>query len=276
MWKHCSFRAGGTAKYYCEPKSRMAMAEIVKLCKEIDLKFFLLGNGTNVIFYSFDGLIICTKNLRSIVVLDDYIIVESGVPMMRLNMFVGECGFSGLEWSYGIPGSVGGAVIMNAGAYGHEICEVIEKVEIFDGKRFKTLKKNKIWFKYRNSCFKENQNIVTRVYIKLIKNADSAQIKEKMFEHFEKRKTNHPMEYPSAGSVFKRNGEMIPSRLIDSLGLKGKSINGAEVSTKHAGFIVNKGGATAEDIENLINYVKQEAKEKAGIELEQEVIIIKE
>lgn len=276
MSKHCSFKAGEKAKYYCEPKNRKALAEIIKICKQNNLKFYVIGNGTNVLFYDYSGIVICLKQLRSIDVVDDILISEAGVSLFRLNMFAGECGFAGLEWSYGIPGTIGGATIMNAGAYGHEISEFIEKVEIFDGNRFKTLKKNKFWFHYRNSFFQENKMLVTRVYIKLTKLKDNEEIKEKMLEYFDKRKANHPLDYPSAGSVFKRNEDIIPARIIDSLGLKGTSINGAEVSTKHAGFIINKGGATVKDIEQLAQLIQKTVKKKKNINLEREIIIVKE
>lgn len=275
--EHVSFKTSGPAKYYCEPKSAYALGQIIKLCNENNLKFFVLGNGTNTIFYKFDGIIICTKQLKEITVLETgEVICDAGVGMMRLNNFVCQCNLTGFEWSYGIPGSVGGAVRMNAGAYGHEICEFIEKVEVFDGKRFKTLKKDKLWFKYRTSYFVENPNmIVTRVYLKLTKTDSNEKIKAAMFETFEKRRSNHPHE-PSAGSIFKRQEGIIPARIIDELGIKGTMVGGAEISTKHCGFIINKDGATVEDIEKLIRFVKSKVKETKDIDLETEVIVIKE
>lgn len=246
------------------------------MCNENNLKYYILGNGSNVLFFDYDGLVICLKQLRGIEIADDILICDAGVPLMRVNLFAGECCYSGMEWSYGIPGTIGGAVIMNAGAYGHNTGEIVEKVEIFDGQRFKTLKKNKFWFAYRDSFFKQNKVVVSKVYLKLNKLKDNAEIKQNMLEYFEKRKENHPLDCPSAGSVFKRNGEHIPSKIIDELGLKGMSVNGAQVSEKHAGFIVNKGGATAEDIENLIERIKKIVAEKKNIELKQEIVFVKE
>lgn len=274
---HVSFKTSGVANYYCEPKNVYALGQIIKLCNENDLRFFVLGNGTNTLFYKFEGLIICTKQLKEITVLaTGEIIAQAGVDMMRLNLFACQCSLSGLEWSYGIPGSVGGAIRMNAGAYGHEISEFIEKVEIFDGKRFKTLKKDKLWFKYRTSYFVENPHmIVTKVYLKLTKQENNEKIKEDMFEIFEKRKANHPFE-PSAGSVFKRQKDIIPAQIIDQLGIKGKQIGGAEISTKHCGFIINKENASVKDVERLIKYVKGKVLKERGIKLETEVIVVKE
>lgn len=276
MSKHCSFRAGEHAKYYSEPKNKKALSEIVKICNECGLKYYILGNGSNVLFYEYDGLVICLKQLRGIEIVNDTLICDAGSALMRINMFAGECCYGGMEWSYGIPGTIGGAVIMNAGAYGHDISEIVEKVEIFDGQRFKTLKKNKFWFKYRDSYFKQNKILVTKVHLKLKKLENNAEIKSNMLEYFERRRAKHPLEYPSAGSVFKRNGDNIPSKIIDELGLKGTSINGAEVSEKHAGFIVNKGGAKVKDIEDLIEKIKKVVLEKKSINLDQEIIIVKE
>lgn len=272
-----SFKTSGNAKYYCEPKNAYGLGQIIKLCKENNLRFFVLGNGTNTVFHKYEGLIICTKQLKQITVLSTgEIICDAGVDLMRLNLFAAQCSLSGMEWSYGIPGSVGGAVRMNAGAYGHEICEFIEKVEVFDGKRFKTLKKDKLWFKYRTSFFVENPDIiVVRVYLKLTKQENNEEIKEKMFEVFEKRKANHPFE-PSAGSVFKRQENVIPARLIDELEIKGTRIGGAEISTKHCGFIINKDKATVEDIEKLIEFVKDKVFTEKGVRLETEMIVVKE
>lgn len=276
MSKHCTFRAGEHAKYYCEPKSKKGLAEIIKMCNEQGLKYYILGNGSNVLFYEYGGLVICLKQLRSIEIDKDLLICDAGTPLNRINLFAGECCYSGMEWSYGIPETIGGAVIMNAGAYGHDISEIVEKVEIFDGKRFYTYKKNKFWFKYRDSFFKQNKMLVTKVYLKLKKLENNAEIKSSMLEHFEKRRLNHPLEYPSAGSIFKRNGENIPSKIIDELGLKGTNINGAEISQKHAGFIVNKGGTTVKDIENLIDYITKIIFEKKSINIDKEIVIVKE
>lgn len=278
MADHVSFKAGGEARYYCEPKSNTSLVQIIKICNENNLKFFILGNGTNTLFHSFNGLIVCTKQLREITVMQSGdIICDAGVEMFRLNMFASQCMLSGLEWSYGIPGTVGGAVKMNAGAYDGEISQIIESVKIFDGKRFKTLPKDKLNFSYRKSFLHENPNwVVVQVHFKLERLESNEKIKEKMFSIFEQRKNNHPLEYPSAGSVFKRQGNIIPAMLIDELGLKGTMIGGAEVSTKHCGFIINKDKATVEDIEELMDLVKQRVKQEKGVELEREVIIIKE
>ncbi|MGI5841928.1 MAG: UDP-N-acetylmuramate dehydrogenase [Christensenellales bacterium] len=277
MGKHTSFKTGGIAKYFCRPKSVQALASIVKTCNENNLKYYILGNGTNTVFFKFDGLVICLRDLRQICVLeDDLVVCEAGVDMFRLNLFLSECNLSGMAWSYGIPGSVGGAVIMNAGAYGGEIGNVVEKIEVFDGKRFKTLKKNKLWFSYRKSCFSENKLIVTKVYLRLKKEQNNEEIKETMFSIFEKRKKNHPLDYPSAGSVFKRQGNFIPGMEIEKRGLKGTRIGGAEVSQKHAGFIMNKEAATPQDVKALVEFVKAKMFEEKGVALEQEVIFVDE
>lgn len=275
MAKHCSFKSGGPAKYYCEPKNKKALAEILKICKQNNINYYILGNGTNVLFFKFDGLVICLKQLRSIEQKDDILICDAGVSLFGLNMFAKDCSLCNLEWSYGIPGSIGGATVMNAGAYSHEIGEFIEKVEVFESGRFKTLKKDKLWFSYRESFFSKTNYVISRVYLKLKKCDSPLKIEEKMMEYFEKRKQKHPLDLASAGSMFKRDNDIIPAKIIDSLSLRGLCVNEACVSEKHAGFIVNKKNASPNDIEMLVNNVKEKVKKETGIELKQEVIFIR-
>lgn len=274
MANYCSLRSGGVAKYYCEPKNKKALAVIIKLCKENNLRYYILGAGTKLLFLEFDGLVISLKNLRRIEFENNLVAAEAGVNLFRLNMFVCECNLSGLEWSYGIPGSVGGACIMNAGAYKHDMSEVIEKVEIFENGRFKTLNKNKFWFSYRNSYFKEKGLIVTKVYFALKQKDSNKSIKNAMLKYFKMRRAKQPLQLPSAGSIFKRSGDIIPAKLIDDLGLKGLSIGKAQVSEKHAGFIVNLGGATEKDIYELIQKVEKIVYEHDGTVLEREINIV--
>lgn len=274
MASHCSFRCGGRVNYYCEPKNKKALVEIIKLCEANNLKYYILGAGTKLLFLNFDGLIISLKNLRSIEYENGLVAAEGGVNLYRLNMFVCECNLSGLEWSYGIPGSVGGACIMNAGAYKHDMAEIIEKVEILDKGRFKTLPKNKFWFEYRNSFFKQKNLIVTKVYYLLKQKENNKSIKNSMLKYFKMRKSKQPLQLPSAGSVFKRSGDLIPAKLIDELGLKGLSVGKAQVSEKHAGFIVNLGGATEKDIFELIKLIEKKVTEVSGQTLEREINIV--
>ena len=259
---------GGEAKEVVFPKSLKELKEAVA-CP----RFFIIGNGSNIIASDegYSARIICTKELRkikySVVGKDVFLFCEAGVNLFELNRLCAKNNFGGLEFSYGIPGSVGGAVRMNAGAFGGQMSDVVEYVQILENGRLKRIKK--FDFSYRHSGLEDK--IIYSVGLKL---KLSQGVKERQENYLNERKAKQPYAYRSAGSVFKRTGELIPAQIIDKLGLKGVKRNGAEISKVHAGFIVNNGGAKASDIKELIALIKEKVKAKTGVELIEEVVYL--
>ncbi len=272
---HCTMRVGGNAKFYIEPSSNDQLIDVVKNCEKIKLNYFVLGNGSNVIFKDngFDGVIICTKKINEIKIKDNIIIADGGSNLFVLNKIAQQNGLGGMEWSYGIPGSVGGAVCMNAGAYGGQMQDIVLKAKIFDGKKTKVLYNNELKMSYRDSIIKQNKYIVLKVWIKL-KKEDKEIIKEKQINYLNKRRLSQPLEMYNSGSIFKKVNDISAGKIIDNLGLKGVIFNGAQISKLHANFIVNLGNAKAKDIQNLIKIIKDKVKEKTNIVLEEEVLFI--
>lgn len=272
---HCTMRVGGKADYYTEPETLKQLTDVIKFCKKNNISYYIIGNGSNVIFSDsgYRGVIICTKKIREITVKNNIVQAETGVNLYVLNKFLINCGLSGMEWSYGIPGTLGGAVCMNAGAYGGQMKDVVLKAQVFDGKKTKTLYSNELELKYRDSIIKRQKLIVLKVWLKL-NFKSSAEIEKTAKEYFEKRKLTQPLEYFNSGSIFKKYNEISSGKIIDNLGLKGVKINGAQISVLHANFIVNLGNATCEDIKKLIELIKKEVKQKNNIQLEEEVIFV--
>ena len=237
----------------------------------------ILGAGTNVLApdEGMRGLVICLKDcMDGLEQLDDTRIrVAAGVTMTRAAVYAANLGLSGLEFAHGIPGTVGGGVYMNAGAYGGEICQVCESVEVMDmDGNISTKACNCMEFSYRHSILEEQEGIVLRAVFNLTP-APKEEIREKMADLMNRRKTSQPLEMPSAGSAFKRPVGGYAAAMIDQAGLKGFSVGGAGVSTKHAGFVVNNGGATAHDVKEVLRQVSDKVYENSGIRLEPEVRI---
>ena len=275
--KHTSFRIGGPASVMAMPKSAGELREILNVSILLDCKTAILGAGTNVLAADngFDGLVICLKDcLAGMERLDEtHIRVAAGVTMTRAALFAAGLGLSGLEFAHGIPGSVGGGVYMNAGAYGGELCQVVQSVNVMDKTgNIRTLSNELMEFSYRHSILEESGDIVLSAVFALSP-APEAQIREKMQELMQRRKTSQPLEYPSAGSAFKRPKVGYAAALIDETGLKGYQVGDAAVSTKHAGFVVNLGSATADDVKQVLADVAQKVLDKTGILLEPEVRI---
>ncbi len=275
--KHCTMKVGGKADFYFEPQTNKELLSIIRDCKKNNVKFFILGNGSNVIFTDkgFRGVIICTKKLNKIKIKDTKLCVDSGVNLYVLHNVLIKNSLKGMEWSYGIPGTIGGAVCMNAGAYGGEMKDVIEKVKIFDGEKVRYLTLSQMEMSYRNSIIKQKGYIVLNVYIKL-KKGEQKEIEKKCKNYLLKRKMTQPLEFFNSGSIFKTTNGIIAGKIIDNLGLKGVKINQAQISSLHANFIVNLGNATCEDITNLIQLIKTKVKEETNVELKEEVIIVGE
>ena len=270
MSNHTTFRCGGTARFYGEVDNIKSLVKIIKLVKN-KLPLFILGNGSNTLFLNYNGLVICTRKLNKLKVHKNMVYAESGVNLFTLNLTLKQNGLSGAEFSFGIPATVGGACYNNAGAYGGQFGDLVEKVIVYDTKCH-IIKRKDLKFSYRNSSLKQNNQIILGVVLKFEKSSCES-IDEKMKTYYRKRLDTQP-NLPSAGSVFKRDEDIIPAKIIDNMGLKGVKINGAVISDKHAGFIVNNGNASPEDIIKLIELIKQKVKTQHGIELKQEIQII--
>lgn len=278
MSKHTSFKIGGNADVYIKVNNLSKLSTILKECQASDVDYMILGNGSNLLV-SDDGIrgvvIRLDGDFRKITLLDDTtIFCGAGATLAYLCKFALNCGLSGLEFAWGIPGTVGGAVFMNAGAYDGEMKDVVHSVSHISpsGEIGRTEKEN-LNFGYRTSVYRSNNMIITGVTLKL-KNGNPDEIREKMDDYMLRRSTKQPLEYPSAGSVFKRPEGNFAGALIEQCGLKGKTCGGAQVSEKHAGFIINKSNATAKDVRDLIGEIQKTVSDKTGYSLECELIIL--
>ena len=275
--KHTSFRIGGPAEVIAFPKSVDELSKILKVSALLDCKTAILGAGTNILApdAGLRGLIICLKDcLDGMEQLSGTEIrVMAGVTMTRAAVFAANLGLSGLEFAHGIPGTVGGGVYMNAGAYGGEICQVCTQVAVMDfSGQIRILNNQEMVFAYRHSRLEDEGGIVVYAEFTLQK-ASPESIRERMQELMAKRKASQPLDLPSAGSAFKRPVGGYAAALIDQAGLKGFQVGGAAISTKHAGFAVNLGGATAADVQSLLAQVAAKVWDESGIRLEPEVRI---
>ncbi len=277
MAKHTSFRIGGPAEVMAFPKNREELAQLLKASALLDCKPAILGAGTNILApdAGLPGLTICLKDcMGGMERIDETsICVGAGITMSRAAVFAAGFGLSGLEFAHGIPGTVGGGVYMNAGAYGGEICQVLESVDVMylDG-RIKTFSNEEMQFSYRHSRLEDETAIVISATFRLTPKPED-EIRETMRTLMGKRSASQPLDMPSAGSAFKRPVGGYAAALIDQTGLKGYSVGGAAVSTKHAGFVVNLGNATASDVKQLLRQVSDKVYEAQGIRLEPEVRI---
>lgn len=278
MSKHTSFKIGGNAEVYIKVNNLSKLSTILKECQASDVDYMILGNGSNLLV-SDDGIrgvvIRLDGDFRKITLLDDTtIFCGAGATLAYLCKFALNCGLSGLEFAWGIPGTVGGAVFMNAGAYDGEMKDVVHSVShISPSGEIGRTEKDDLNFGYRTSVYRSNNMIITGVTLKL-KKGNPDEIREKMDDYMLRRSTKQPLEYPSAGSVFKRPEGNFAGALIEQCGLKGKTCGGAQVSEKHAGFIINKLNATAKDVRDLIGEIQKTVSDKTGYNLECELIIL--
>lgn len=277
MSKHTSFRIGGNAEVMAFPKSEEELAKLLRFCRGGNILPAILGAGTNVLApdEGMDGLVICLKDaLDAMQCLDEgRIRIAAGVTMSRAAVFAAGIGLSGLEFAHGIPGTIGGGVYMNAGAYGGEICHVCESVDVMDlDGTLHTYDASDMGFSYRHSRLEEEGGIVLSAVFRLTPKP-TQEIRAYMKELMGKRSASQPLDLPSAGSAFKRPVGAYAAALIDQAGLRGYCIGGAAVSTKHAGFAVNMGGATAQDVKTLLKQVSDIVYDKSGIRLEPEIRI---
>jgi len=270
--KYTTFEVGGPADLFLVPKNGKALKRLTKIIKKNNSNYFVLGKGSNIIVgdKGYRGIIIYTGQLNDIQVLDNKIVAQSGATLKELSDIALENSLTGIEFACGIPGSLGGAVFMNAGAYGGEMNNIIKTATAVNNKgKEVTFKNEELNLSYRNSIFQDNDYIILKAVIQL-KKGNQQEIKKQVDTLNKKREQKQPLEYPSAGSSFKRPEGYYTGPLIEKANMKGYQIGGAQVSKKHAGFIINKDNATAEDIVNLIKKIQEEVYKISGVELEPE------
>ena len=275
MSKHTSFKVGGKADIFVKVYSVEEIKSVLKIASENGVPLFVLGNGTNLLVKDegFRGIILQVK-LEEISINGTEVLVGAGVKNAVLSKKLTDNSLTGFEFASGIPGTIGGAIKMNAGAYGGEMKDIVSEVTYLDYQgKICTINNSECEFEYRYSRFFKEKAIILEVKLKLEK-GNKSEIENKIKELLEQRKEKQPLEYPNAGSTFKRGDGFITAKLIDECGLKGYSIGGAQVSEKHAGFIINKDNATSKDIINLIEYVQKKVKEKTGEDIKLEIEII--
>ena len=278
MKEHTSFKTGGNADILINPKDNEAVKAVLTFAKENDTPLTVVGNSSNMLVSDdgIKGIVIKTAGgLNDISLSGNIITAGAGVSLAGLCIFALDNSLSGLEFAYGIPGTVGGAVYMNAGAYGGEIKDVLKCVtHITPGLITEQKSVGELSLSYRHSFYSDNDGyFILNAQFELQKD-DPKLIKERMDDFLSRRKSKQPLEYPSAGSTFKRPEGYFAGKLIEDCGLKGYRIGGAMVSEKHAGFVINYDNATTEDILNLITYIQKTVKEKKGVTLETEVKIL--
>lgn len=278
MSRHTSFRIGGDADWYVTCNNETQLSAILAYLTQEDIPHFLIGNGSNLLFpdSGYRGVIVHLAGaFNDCTVETDRILSGSAKLLSAVSALAARSSLSGMEFASGIPGSIGGAVYMNAGAYGGEMQDIVTRVWVMapDGSSVSVKESSELAFRYRNSLIQETGGIVTRVELQLARGDEEA-ISAKIQELTAKRTAKQPVNYPSAGSTFKRPVGGYAAALIEEAGLKGCSVGGAQVSEKHSGFIINTGGATAEDVLNLMRLVRRRVYEHSGILLEPEVRII--
>ena len=275
MSKHTSFKIGGNADYYITPSNISELKDIISALKSASFPFIVIGNGSNLLVSDkgVEGAVISSEKLINISVDNETIYADAGVKLSVLATEATKSALSGLEFSHGIPGTVGGAVYMNAGAYDGEIKNVITSATVLRNGEIITFSADEMCLGYRTSVFQSSDDIILGATFKLIP-GNKDEIAAKVYDFAARRKLKQPLEFPSAGSTFKRPEGYFAGKLIEDAGLRGFSLGGAQVSEKHCGFIINKGGATATDVLNLIKHIKTSVYVRFGVKLHEEVKFI--
>ena len=279
MAAHCSFRIGGPARLMACPASGAQAAALLRFLRERGAPVELMGKGTNLLVADggLDAVVVRLGEAISEAGLlpGDRVRAGAGISLAKLAVFAADAGLSGLEFAHGIPGSLGGAVFMNAGAYGGEMKDVLESAELAlsDG-TVAEVPAEELELTYRHSALEGTDRLVTAATVRLTP-AEPEAIRERMRELIEKRRASQPLDMPSAGSTFKRPAVGYAAALIDQAGLKGFAVGGAQVSEKHAGFVINRGGATFDDVVQLMEHIQKTVFEKSGVRLEPEIRILK-
>ncbi len=275
MKNYTTFKIGGPADLLISPYSQEQVKKVICACRELQVPLTVIGNGSNLLV-SDSGIRGCVLKIgtnMSAITLEENGVISclAGAPLSALSVFAMKNSLTGLEFAYGIPGTAGGALFMNAGAYGGEFKDVIVSADHIDSNgNIVTLQKNNMQLAYRSSVYSSMNSCIVSMKLQLSR-GNSQDIKAKMDDFMSKRKSKQPLEYPSAGSVFKRPEGYFAGALIEQAGLKGYSVGGAAVSEKHAGFIINKGGASCCDVELLISQIQQKVFENSGVHLECEI-----
>lgn len=279
MTKHTTFKIGGPARLVVYPENEEQIREIVKTAKAAGIRLIAIGNGSNLLVDD-NGIDACVmildEHFADIRLIDeDTIYASAGAMLIKVCRFAYENSLSGLEFAYGIPGSCGGGAFMNAGAYGGEMKDVLYKCSHIDANGdLGFLEGEDLKLTYRHSAYYDNGCIITGLYLKL-KKADKAEIKVKMDDLLSRRRDKQPLEYPSAGSTFKRPEGHFAGALIEQCNLKGRTVGGAQVSEKHSGFVINRGGATCRDVLDLCKICSDTVLEQTGVTLEMEIRVTK-
>ena len=276
--KHTSFRIGGPARRMAFPRDVSQMVLLMEEAQVCGAAPLVIGNGTNLLFpdEGVDRLVVNTRDMSGVSLdAEGRVTAEVGASLARTAVFAQQHGLAGMEFAHGIPGSVGGAVCMNAGAYGGEMRQVVHSaVVLFPEEGIRTLAGEELAFSYRHSLLTDRPDAVVLRAVLTLEAGEPAAIREKMDELMARRKASQPLEYPSAGSTFKRPEGYYAAALIDQCGLKGLTVGGAQVSEKHAGFIINRGGATCADVTALMTEIQKRVWEATGVRLEPEVKVI--
>ena len=278
MMKHTSFRAGGAARWFAVPETAEELKAVLAACRKADTPWYVIGNGSNLLVSDkgFPGVIISTDKFDRLEVNGTEITVGAGVMLSKLANTAYKAGLIGLEFAAGIPGTVGGACVMNAGAYGSEMINVLKSVTVLTPEgNVETLPAESLELGYRTSVIPKKGYLVLEAVMSLTE-GNMEESKALMDDLAFRRKDKQPLEFPSAGSTFKRPAGHFAGKLIEDCGLKGFTVGGAQVSEKHAGFVINKGGATASDIYNLCKEVEKRVKAEFGVSLEMEVKLLGE
>ncbi len=278
MSRHTTFRIGGIADLYITPSSVQSLTDLCGMIKECEVRCYFLGNGSNVLFddEGFRGAVVSLCALRGIDCEENTISAEAGYSFTALSKAARDNSLTGMEFANGIPGTVGGAVYMNAGAYNGEVSFVLKESTYLDldTLEVKSILLDEHNFGYRDSIYKHTNRLILSAKFKLQKGSKD-EITEMMNDFMNRRVSKQPLDFPSAGSVFKRYPGRFTAQMIDEAGLKGYTVGGAQVSEKHAGFIINIGGATAKDVQDLIAHIQKNILEKFGCAIEREVIYVK-
>lgn len=274
MSRHTTFRVGGPADFFVTPKAKEEVRDVIRICKEAGMPYYIIGNGSNLLVSDagYRGVIVqIYKEMNEVKVEGDLVKAQAGALLSGIAAKALGAELSGFEFASGIPGTIGGACVMNAGAYGGEMKDVLESVTVLTGEgKIIELGRNELELGYRTSVIAKKGYIVLGTVLKL-ERGDGEKIKTYMDELKEKRVTKQPLEYPSAGSTFKRPEGYFAGKLIEDAGLRGFQVGGAQVSEKHCGFVINRDHATAADIMELMRQVQIRVKENSGVDLEPEV-----
>lgn len=281
--EHTTFRIGGPACFWCEPQDVQSLQKVLACCRKTGVRYYLLGNGSNTLFADegFDGVVVDLRNLAPPVEEttrenDVLLTVGAGLTLGRLCAEAQQRALGGLEFACGIPGTVGGAVYMNAGAYGGEMKDVLESASFLDDQGvLQTLPVSELRLGYRTSIFEQHPTwcIVSATFC--LHPGKAEEILQAMQEYLRRRREKQPLEWPSAGSTFKRPQGAFAGRLIEDCGLRGFTVGGAQISEKHCGFVINKGGATCADVVSLTEQVRKIVEQKTGFVLEREIRVVK-